>query len=258
MRIGAFRKSNTMPHKLWKTNRILNVRVAIGLLLFTAISDAAPLTVTISPTIFGPTSNLLSYSYNLVNDESSSENVFAFAVVTSGPIIGTLVVPAGWTPDLDSTPGLIVWTSDDAMFDLMPGHSLTFGFMSPYSPAADQFLAFGSDPVSGFPTGDLATGLTVGPVATPEPCSILLFCLGLTVIACLTFVRLRALRLRMITSNISGRFHPPESRAAGAVRVAQAAANSANSSANTEVAFFVRRWEKVTLNVLVSFSPLDV
>jgi hypothetical protein len=62
---------------------------------------------------------------------------------------------------------------------LLPGNMTAFGFDSPWLPGQSVFLGFGSDPITGFPTGDLVIGSTIGPVAIPEPTCLILLGTGL-------------------------------------------------------------------------------
>ena len=163
----------------------MKVRVGLILTLFSFVAAADVLTVDISPTITGPSAGLFSYSYDVTNDNSSSENLFSLAIGESGPLT-SIASPARWVPDTISTPGFIIWTSDDQTTDLTPGSTDVFGFTSFFKPGAQSFLGFGSDATTGFPTGDLDLGSTVGPSvppsAVPEPSSLSLLAIGFSVI----------------------------------------------------------------------------
>ena len=145
--------------------------------------------------VSGPIAGAFDYSYNVTNDPSSSENLFAFVLSTDGML--TLVTsPIGWTADTVSSPGFITWTSGDQTTDLPPSSSDVFGFSGSLAPGEQLFLGLASDPISGIPTGDFDSGLTMGPSSaaalSPEPSSLAMMLAGL---AALAFARSRIRRL---------------------------------------------------------------
>ncbi len=166
-----------------------NLRLAFLIALFCTTAAATTINVNVIPNITGPTTGSFIYSYSVTNDISSLESLFSFAVGKVGPLT-SIISPAGWTADDVSTPGFIVWTSDDQSSDLIAGSTDLFGFRSPMGPGRSSFLALGSDPITGFPTGDLTTGFTSGPVAIPEPST---WSLMILILGCL-FLKSRSAR----------------------------------------------------------------
>lgn len=158
----------------------MKLRIALLSTLFGAVAVAGTISLTVTPDVTIPAAGLFSYSYNVTNDISSSENLFSFTLAETGPLT-SIISPTGWTSDNLSTPGYIIWTSQDQSTDLTSGSITIFGFNSSLPPGTQQFLGFGSDPISGFPTGDLTAGFTFGPTAStvPEPVSVVLFACGI-------------------------------------------------------------------------------
>lgn len=167
--------------------RTMKMRIVLVMTLFSIAIRAGTITINLLPSITGPSGGLFSYSYSVTNNISSSENLFSFALGEAGPLI-SIVSPPGWTFDDLSSPGFIIWTSQDQSFDLTPGSTDFFGFSSSLPAGTQQFLGFGSDPIFGFPTGDLDQGSTVGPTVSsvPEPSASGLVLTGLLLVVFLT------------------------------------------------------------------------
>jgi hypothetical protein len=146
-----------------------------------AALHASSLAVQIVPSVTLNANGIFTYSYSLSNLATSSKDVFAFTLEQIEPIPSASVVsPAEWIADLsDGTD--IVWTATAHPLDVAPNTTLSgFAFQSDNAPGQIVFASFGSDQLSGFPTGDLTSGFTAGPfAATPEPGSICFLCCGL-------------------------------------------------------------------------------
>lgn len=129
-----------------------------------------------------PVADGYSYSYGLMNSATSSDSVFAFTLfAVSGIKDGSVLSPLGWTSDIDLIAHTIDWVSSDQPFDLQPGSFLVgFGFVSSGMPTQVVFIADGSDPATGDPTGNFASGQTSGPANTPEASTVVLTLIGLT------------------------------------------------------------------------------
>lgn len=162
------------------------IKVFLLLTILDGLLAADPIDLQLNAFVNENANNSFTYSYTLTNNADSSENVFAFSVAYTGFLTG-IVSPAGWTPV--SELGYLSWVSGDPTSDLAPGNVDNFAFVSLLGPGPEPFSAFGSDPVTGFPTSDMTSGTTTGPVSgVPEPGTFaLLSVLGLLI----AFIRIR-------------------------------------------------------------------
>lgn len=155
-------------------NKVL--RLAFLLVSLSVYADAGVISLSVTATVTGPNGGMFNYSYLVTNLGSSDENLYSFVLGESGPLV-SVTAPAGWSADLLSTPGFVIWTSADPTTDMIPGATGMFGFSSSFSSGQQSYLGFGSDPTFGFPTGDFDQGSTIGPTVmtgVPEPATLVL------------------------------------------------------------------------------------
>ena len=151
--------------------------VIVLMMTYTGLASAiliASVDATVSP---GPT---YTYSYEVTNDISSDENIWAFSVYVGVPdtAIFDEAAPTGW--DAWIAGGYLSFSSDPG-FDITPDNSLSgFEFKSNAPPGTVPYEIEGADDF-GFPTGSSSLGATSGPV--PEPGTFLLLGVGLVGLA---------------------------------------------------------------------------
>jgi hypothetical protein len=184
-------------------NRSPIVHLMLGFLLVTTTVACAGPIVQILPST-SQVAGIYNYSYVVSDLASASDAVFAITLNdVFGIISASQTAPSDWFATVDPSTNTISWTSLDSTADLKPGATLGgFGFSSTGSPHEVLFIADGSDPLAGIPTGEFDSGQTLGPAAIPEPSTLTLGLIGLVclVAASSTFNILRiqrAMRLRL-------------------------------------------------------------
>lgn len=135
---------------------------------------------------------LYHYSYSIEDSPNADQGVYAFTINSVFNIFEDLSGgPAGWERLFDFTDNAFIWVSEDSSFDLQPGSTLGgFELVSDLAPGPAQWIALGSDPVSGFPTGDFDSALTIGPNSpVPEPATSFIMSMVLLLLCGLTFIK---------------------------------------------------------------------
>ncbi len=170
-----------------------DIRVFFLLTTLVGLLAADPLDLQLKASVNENADNSFTYFYTLTNNAGSSENVFAFSIAYRGSLTG-IVSPTDWTPV--SELGYLSWVSEDPTSDLAPGRVDDFAFTSLLGPGPTPFSAFGSDPFTGFPTGDMTSGTIAGPVSgAPEPGTFaLLSFVGLLIVSTRILGRTRKVR----------------------------------------------------------------
>lgn len=154
---------------------ILGVNPAYGDLVTSVIAEHHP-----------AGGGLFEYEYRLTNELGSDVPVGAFALdIPTTADLQSITGPAGWDIDYTPTSLSVTWVSSDPVFDLLPGSSLLFSFLSPLDADQRDYL------VVGFGATDIFTntGRVAGPsvAAVPEPSTIAL--LGIGALSLIGFTR---------------------------------------------------------------------
>lgn len=114
---------------------------------------------------------LFKYDYFLNNESSSTASVLLLEVdLSSEANLQSIVNPVGW--DNDYAPGntVLSWFSTDATFNLQPGGSLSFTFLSPLNATPLPFSVLGLDNVTFDVDSNDGTILSAGvSPSTPVP-----------------------------------------------------------------------------------------
>jgi len=148
----------------------------------TCLAVAQPI-ATVTGTYSGPVGGLYTYSYSITNDTTSPENIWEFWVYPTVPFtnVSQITDPSGWViwDYFTDWSSFIQWFSIDPSYDITPGISLSgFSYQSAGPPGTISYDAGGSDPTTGWSTGNYASGTTVG--ATPEPATFLFLLTGVS------------------------------------------------------------------------------
>ncbi len=134
---------------------------------------SAGLITTVSNNVVGDTIVGFEYTYTVDSKLSSDISAIGFRLAISSSVeIRDIIAPPGWLVSYVPGDELIVWESPSPNFDIAPGNSATFAFISNFSPGQISYDVLGFDDQ----TFDIkfVTGVTTGPVATvPEPTSCL-------------------------------------------------------------------------------------
>lgn len=155
----------------------------LPLLLWCGTAAQADLLTSLTVVQTAEAGGLFRYAYTLTVDQSSDVSAGVFALeIPSEADLSSISGPTGW--DIDYIPGLTAatWISSAPTFDLSPGSSALFGFLSPLDVNQREYL------VAGFGDTDIftSTGQIAGPGVTvvPEPSTLSLMGFGITGLIC--------------------------------------------------------------------------
>lgn len=145
---------------------LVEALLALG---FLVAPTRAQLITSVQATVL-PDNGLYGYRYVLTNDSVSTLNAIAFGVaVDTSADLSTITCPLGWLPLYNFGDTDISWQSPDAAYDLLPGSSYTFSFLSALPPGSNTYTVLGIDPNSS--DFDFNSGVTSSPApaSVPEP-----------------------------------------------------------------------------------------
>jgi hypothetical protein len=177
------------PFFPWRRNfiamRIIRVSTsafaaALLIVAFGSSPSEAGLVTTVTPTIT-PQGGTFLYNYQVANDPVSTVGVAEFDLaVTVDSSLTSLTAPTGFLSLYTTGDSFVQFLSTDSSFDIAPGASGIFSFISPLAPGIESDLTAGFDASSGARFED--PGATLGP-ASPEPSTLVLLATGSAVLA---------------------------------------------------------------------------
>lgn len=157
--------------KLW--SRWLVLGTLAGVLLAPGMAPArAGLIAQLNGTATQQLDGRFEYDYVLSVDAASSFPGSALEIDIPALAAPTSITgPNGWIIEFAPTLGVLSWTSPDSIFDISPGSSAAFSFLSALAPGLTTFRLTGIS-FSGLEEGVIEQS-TIGP-AVPEPSGLVL------------------------------------------------------------------------------------
>jgi lipopolysaccharide/colanic/teichoic acid biosynthesis glycosyltransferase len=146
---------------------------------------AGSLVLSVNDAVSKTTDQEFLYQYTVTNQGQSTDlEAFSFLLnVAPDSSLSAISGPPGWDLTYSSGDPVVSWDSPSPVFDLLPGATVQYSFLSPLGPGPQDFIALGSDATATV-FGD-AQGTVLGPSAVPEPSTLTLSLLGLFVLGAL-------------------------------------------------------------------------
>lgn len=170
--------------------RLQNMTFGLGLALALVVV-AAPAEAGFMATVSETTTSfnsLTQYTYTVTDLAASTDSIGSFSLtVPTDANLSSIAMPTGFLAIY--TPGDVTleFASTDSSYDIAPGQSGMFQFLSPDKPGS----ANANFALTDYNNSAMFTGSVIGPAAVPEPGSLILLGLGLP-LAAATLARRRS------------------------------------------------------------------